>query len=141
MRCTRPASVTTYSAKPPGGHHAVAGPDAWHLAADRLDFAGTLQAEPGADAADTAVLMAQGDQKIGPVEARGPYPDQDLVRLRCRLRQVADFDAFFTQNGGLHDRSSGRTSIEPCGIVETMPVSTVPIARCTGTIRPRTFRL
>jgi hypothetical protein len=97
MRWTRPASVTAYSAKPPGrrGHHPVAGFDALNIAAGRLDFASALQAEPGADAADGTVLMTQSDQKIGPVEARGPHPDQHLVRLCCRLWQVANFDAFF----------------------------------------------
>jgi hypothetical protein len=123
-----------------GGHHPVAGLDALHVAADRFDFAGTLQTEPRADAADGTVLMAQGDQQIGAVEARGADPDQHLVRLRHRLWQVADIDGFFTQYGGLHDRSSGRTSIEACGIVETKPVSTGLIAHGPRTIRPRAIR-
>jgi hypothetical protein len=67
-------------------HHSIAGLDASDIAADRLDFAGTLQPKPGADAADGTVLMAQGNQKIGPVEARGLHPDQHPVRLRCGLR-------------------------------------------------------
>jgi hypothetical protein len=78
------------------GHHPVAGLDTPDIAADRLDLAGTLQAEPRADAAEGTVLMTRGNQKIGPVEARGPHSNQYLVRFRCGLRQFAHFDAFFT---------------------------------------------
>jgi hypothetical protein len=51
------------------GHNAVPGLDPLHFTADRLDFACALQAEPRADAADAAVLVAQGDEQIRPVEA------------------------------------------------------------------------
>ena len=40
------------------GHNAVAGLDPLHFTANRLDLARALQAEPRADAADAAVLMA-----------------------------------------------------------------------------------
>ncbi len=93
-------------------HHPVAGLDALDIAADRFHLAGTFKTKPRADAADGAVLMAGGDQKIGPVQARRPHPDQHLVRLGCRLRQVTDLDAVFTHYRGLHDRSSGRTSTD-----------------------------
>ena len=42
-------------------HHAVAGLEALHRAADRLDLAGAFEPEPRADAADPAVLVAHGD--------------------------------------------------------------------------------
>ena len=41
--------------------HAVAGLEALHRAAHRLDLAGAFEPEPRADAADAAVLMAHGD--------------------------------------------------------------------------------
>ena len=87
-------------------HDAVAGLDALHLGADGLDFAGTFQAKARADAADAAVLVARRDDEIGAVEARGPHPDQNLVRLRFGLRQVPDLDTFLADNGSFHGTSS-----------------------------------
>ena len=47
-------------------HDAVAGFDVLHVAADRLDLAGTFKPDARADAADTAVLVSQmppGDRR------------------------------------------------------------------------------
>jgi hypothetical protein len=43
-------------------HHAVAGPDALDLAADRFDLAGTFEPDPRTLAADATVLVAGRDQ-------------------------------------------------------------------------------
>src|SRR3984885_14487467 len=87
-------------------HDAVAGLDALHLGADRLDLAGTFQAKARADAADAAVLVARGDDEIGAVEARGPHPDQNLVRLRLGVRPGAGLAAFLADDGSFHGTSS-----------------------------------
>ena len=49
------------------------------------------------------MLMARRHKEIGAIEALPPYPDKNLVGLWLRLWQVADFNTFFTQNGGAHD--------------------------------------
>ena len=92
-------------------HDTVAGLDALHLGADRLDLAGTFQAKARADAADAAVLVARGDDEIGAVETRGPHPDQDLVRLWLGFRQVADLDALLADDGSFHGGSSNLQSL------------------------------
>ncbi len=53
-------------------------------------------------AADRAVLVAGGDQQVGPIERGGTDPDQDLVGLGRRLRHIADLDAGITEDGSFH---------------------------------------
>ena len=96
-----------------------------HFAADRLDLAGTFQPDPGPDAADAAVLMAQRNQEIGAIEARCPDLDQNLVRLRCGLRQIADFDLFFPNNGGSHGSLPGAASSMPAQDIGRMRASSI----------------
>ena len=84
-------------------HDPVAGLEVFDLAADRLDLAGALQADPRADAADGTMLDARGHQCIGAVEARGADLDQHLIGLWLGLRQVADLDALFAKNCCFHD--------------------------------------
>ena len=76
---------------------------------------------PRADAADAAVLNARGDQKVGAVEARGADLDQDFVRLRLGLGQVADFRSLFADHGCFHDASSG-FAFKACAIVHRCEV-------------------
>src|SRR5258708_7583142 len=86
-------------------HDAVARRDALHVAADRFDLAGTLETEPCPGAADRAVLVAEADQEIGAIEARGAHADQDLVRLGRGLLHVANLDAVLTNDCGFHVRT------------------------------------
>jgi hypothetical protein len=106
IRCTRPQSVTAYSAWPPGrrSHDAVARLDARDLAADRRDLAGTFQAQPRPHAADPAVLMTGGNQQIGAIEARCAHPDQDFVGRGHGLGKIAKLDPRLPQNGSFHGR-------------------------------------
>src|SRR5690348_8039071 len=74
-----------------GPHHAVTRLEVLHLAAHRLDLAGTFKTDARSDASNAAVLMPRRDTDIGAIETRSPHADQDFVRFRLRLRQVADF--------------------------------------------------
>ena len=47
--------------------------------------------------------MARGDHEIGAIEARCAHADQDLVRRRRWLRQIADLNASIADNCSFHD--------------------------------------
>ena len=91
-------------------HHAVAHPDAFHVTADRFDFAGAFESETGPDAADRAVLVAEADQQIGAIEARGAHADQHLGGLGRGLLHVANLNAVLTNDCGFHDRAPVRAN-------------------------------
>src|SRR6202035_304783 len=88
------------------GHDPVAGLEILDLAADGLDFAGTLEPDPRAHAADGTMLDAGGNQRVGAVEARGADLDQNFVWFRLGLRQVTDLNTLFAENCCFHDHSS-----------------------------------
>ena len=105
MRCTRPKSVTTYSACAPGAEPITRSPGL--MPSTSLPTASTSPAHSSPIRAPfpptATVLVAGGDQQVGPIERGGADPDQHLVGLGHRLRHVADLDAGITENRSFHE--------------------------------------
>jgi hypothetical protein len=57
--------------------------------------------------------MPQGHEEVSAIEARGAHADQHLVRLRDRLRYLADLDSIGAQDRGFHATLTPMSEINP----------------------------
>lgn len=93
---------------PAAGHQAedaIALGEVDHVAAQRLDLAGDLEARDGSRRSRRKRVATEAQENVGAVHPRGADVDADLTTRRLRRRHVAKLEDLGTARFADHDRA------------------------------------